>query len=293
MVPKIVQTNLTSEQCRAAVTNMRLALKRYLYRYDLKLKSLILGMSGGFDSTFTAAVARPVCDEVGVTLIGRSLPITTNTTKEKDLAKRAGRAFCHEFKEVDLSEEYWAELKKIEEEEGRVSKLGRGNLKARRRMSYLYNLAGMHNGMVLSTDNFSEYLLGFWTLHGDVGDYGMFQNVWKTELYRMAKTMAYDWINRPDPDLVDLSRAEVLDTAIKAVPTDGLGISNTDMDQIGARDYAEVDQVLSAYLYMNKREAGKQGIDWDRVEGVISMNKYTDYKRENPRNLTRREVFGT
>jgi NAD+ synthase len=292
MVTQTVMTQLTDDECRSAISNMRAFLKLYLQRS--KLKCLVLGMSGGFDSTFTAAVARPVCDELGIPLYGRSLPITSNEPEEIDRAKQAGEIFCHHFKEVDLSEDYLRDLKRIEAEEGLVSKIGRGNLKARKRMSYLYNLAGMHRGMVLSTDNLSEYLLGFWTLHGDVGDYGMFQNVWKTELYQMAGIMIADWytdaLTAIDPYTLK-AKANTLKYTVWAVPTDGLGISNSDMDQIGAQDYAEVDKVLSAYIYMDRKEAGKQGIDWDRLEGVIQMNRRTTYKRENPRNLSRGEVF--
>lgn len=46
-----------------------------------------------------------------------------------------------------------------------------GNIQARLRMIYLYNLASIHKGLVLSTDNQTEYQLGFWTIHGDVGDF--------------------------------------------------------------------------------------------------------------------------
>jgi len=60
-------------------------------------------------------------------------------------------------------------------------------MKARIRMILLYDLAGGNDGMVLSTDNYTEYLLGFWTLHGDVGDFGMIQSLWKTEVYDMVE----------------------------------------------------------------------------------------------------------
>lgn len=55
-----------------------------------------------------------------------------------------------------------------------------GNIQARLRMIYLYNLASIHKGLVMSTDNQTEYQLGFWTIHGDVGDFDPIQDLWKT-----------------------------------------------------------------------------------------------------------------
>lgn len=49
--------------------------------------------------------------------------------------------------------------------------IANGNIQARLRMIYLYNLASIHKGLVMSTDNQTEYQLGFWTIHGDVGDF--------------------------------------------------------------------------------------------------------------------------
>jgi NH3-dependent NAD+ synthetase len=51
-----------------------------------------------------------------------------------------------------------------------------------------YHIARMMKGMVLSTDNLSEYWMAFWTLHGDVGDFGMIQMMLKgLELYDLAR----------------------------------------------------------------------------------------------------------
>ena len=63
-----------------AVHNIQKELKSYLLKS--KLKSLVLGVSGGIDSAITAALARPVCDEIGVTLFCRSITISTNKPDE-------------------------------------------------------------------------------------------------------------------------------------------------------------------------------------------------------------------
>jgi NH3-dependent NAD+ synthetase len=50
-----------------------------------------------------------------------------------------------------------------------------GNIKARLRMITLYHIAQLTGGIVISTDNLSEFWMGFWTLNGDVGDFAIQQ----------------------------------------------------------------------------------------------------------------------
>lgn len=56
-------------------------------------------------------------------------------------------------------------------------------LEPRCRMMYLYDIASIRKGLVMSTDNQTEYQLGFWTIHGDVGDFDPIQDLWKSNLY--------------------------------------------------------------------------------------------------------------
>ncbi len=84
--------------------NIRAELKSYLQTSGLK--SLVLGISGGIDSTLCVALAKPVCDELGVKLIGRSITIESNKDDERHRADLVGNAFCHDYKEVNLTDEY-------------------------------------------------------------------------------------------------------------------------------------------------------------------------------------------
>ena len=174
-----------------ATKNIRKHLKDYVS--DYKLQSLVLGMSGGIDSALCAALARPVCDELGIPLIGRGLPASTNKGEENDRADLTGKAFCRNYQTIDIDKGIDGACYRLKYllpgniyRDGGSNKIRRGNLMARVRMIILYDLAQLSNGIVLSTDNYTEYLLGFWTLHGDVGDYGMIQNLWKTEVYELA-----------------------------------------------------------------------------------------------------------
>lgn len=256
--------------------NLRQDMKDYLQTH--KLQSLVVGLSGGIDSALCAALFSPVCKELGIQMIGRSLAIESNTEAEKVRGRNIGLNFCTDFKEVDLTDLYQASLPYIEEDlEGTPRsaqvRLRRGNLKARLRMIYLFNLAQRHRGMVLSTDNQTEWQLGFWTLHGDVGDYVPLTSLWKIEVYALAKQLL--------TELHSDAAREALQACIDAVPTDGLGISASDVEQLGARDYHEVDDTLIAFLHRGEI----------KNETVVSRHKSSHYKRANPVMVPREVVF--
>jgi len=250
-------------------------------------KALVIGLSGGVDSTVTAALARRVCDRLGVELIGAVLPTNNNKTSETSLGKLAADAFCDRhfvYNLNDIAKKFYIMLT-----EGKQSSLDDkgaptlegmhrlkvrfGNMTARSRMIVLYDIANENEGMVLSTDNLSELLLGFWTLHGDVGDFGMIQNLWKTEIYGLA-----DWLFTEELAMDHSLRAEALFQSARAVPTDGLGVSESDMDQIGAKDYEEVDRRLMDFIKGNATKLDHP---------VISRHLSSAFKRENPYNLPR------
>ncbi len=256
-------------------SNIRAELKSYLQNSGLK--ALVLGISGGIDSTLCVALAAPVCEELGVELIGRSITIETNTQDEIDRGRLVGEVFCTDFEEIDLTAEYSIMKAGIDGREGtlgddRADKIRLGNVKARLRMIYLYNIAQLKGGMVLSTDNFTELLLGFWTLHGDVGDYGMVQNLWKMEVYELSTWLA---VNEGNED----AHKAIMD-CVDATPTDGLGITSSDVEQLDAKNYAEVDAILKAEL----ADPGSQ-------DHTVSKRYYgTEFKRSNPFNLPREVV---
>ena len=126
--------------------------------------------------------------------------------------------------------------------------IANGNLQARCRMMYLYDIASRHKGLVMSTDNQTEYQLGFWTIHGDVGDFDPIQDLWKTEVYELAKWISNRYKNIEHHHTIMTgagSKSDAIELSIALTPTDGLGISNSDLEQIGAKDYDTVDDILS------------------------------------------------
>lgn len=219
------------------------------------LKAMILGISGGIDSAVVAAICHEVSKNTGIPLIGRSLPIK-NKSDEFDVSKLVGEAFCDDFDVIKIDELYRVTIEFIEVMEQLSMNeypIASGNVQARTRMWYLYNLASIHKGLVMSTDNQTEYQLGFWTIHGDVGDFDPIQGLWKTEVYGLANWLvSYYRSNKgsyvPSDNTAERDkRWDMEDALIKSIaltPTDGLGISNSDLDQIGAKSYYDVDRVL-------------------------------------------------
>lgn len=280
---------------------------QYLLKHK-SIKSLIIGVSGGIDSAVTCMLARAACDQLTdrkVVLIGRSIAIESNTSDEIDRSKGVGKAFCDFFKHIDLTAT-WQNLANTIESGLSTSlpnfidsnsKVRAGNIKARLRMMYLYNLASGNDGMVLSTDNLTEYMLGFWTLHGDVGDFGLIQNLWKTEVYGLTEW----WVNNLSTDENVMSMVR----CTEAVPTDGLGITDSDLEQLlpsgypihgglitecadsinHLQGYRQVDNTLIDYLSMGSpHPLPKSFISHD---SVITRHLRTQFKRDNPVSIDR------
>lgn len=240
------------------------------------LKAMVLGISGGIDSTVVAAICHEVSKKTDIPLIGRSLPIK-NKEDEFSVSELVGEAFCDEFKVFNLSNSYkaslfdlcadaglikdckgydWYWVSDLEELTGRTP-IANGNLQARCRMKHLYDIASIRKGLVMSTDNQTEYQLGFWTIHGDVGDFDPIQDLWKTEVYGLAnylrdryKSKALEALHNDYKETCDKYRAMsyAVYSSCKLIPTDGLGISNSDLEQIGAKDYDTVDDILSRFI---------------------------------------------
>lgn len=262
------------------LSNIHRELSSYLTAYP-QLKSLVVGISGGIDSGLTAALASRVTREKGLKLIGRSITIASNKPEEIARARAVGDNFIDDFREADLTDHLEAVARTVMEDYDTADptetkfKIRLGNVKARIRMLYLYDQAGKNSGMVLSTDNLTEMLLGFWTLHGDVGDFGILQNLWKSEVYKLAETLAQE---------LPQKQAEALSACIDAVPTDGLGITDTDLDQIGGSSYAQVDKILQALT-----EGSDPGND-EVAQKVRKRHKNSAYKRNNPYNIPRKQI---
>jgi NAD+ synthetase len=292
--------------CDNVIDYLRNELRIYIKCNNLN--ALVLGVSGGADSALVAALAEPICSELGIPLIGRSIPIQSNKPEEIERANMVGNAFCHDYKEVDLTHVYMNMINDGMDEANAThnldthnDKIRRGNIKARIRMMYLYNIASAKKGLVLSTDNYTELMVGFWTLHGDVGDYGMIQQYWKTEVYELMAHLATSYDLR---SIKGTAKADALLACIKAVPTDGLGITSSDLEQLGASTYAEVDKILKTWLtfdpdcfvwddylnYNGRIDDYREFVVYRKTlenHPVVKRYEASMFKRENPFNVKR------
>lgn len=253
------------------------------------LKCMVLGISGGIDSTVVAAICHEVSKKTGIPLIGRSLPTKYNKEGETTTADLVGKAFCNNYKEVNIHGLYNRMLYLIGETENSCLDLSgntmyeivgefpkqqtlvaNGNIQARLRMIYLYNLASIHRGLVMDTDNLTENNLGYFTIHGDVGDFNPIGGLWKTEVFELAEwLLSYYSFQLPhnmyEATAEQLEKAgkvfqqgKAIKESLKLKPTAGLGITDSDLDEIGADSYEQVDYILQEILAWKKFKL-KQG----------------------------------
>lgn len=284
------------------VENSRKWLSKYIQNNHLQ--SIICGISGGIDSTVSCAIASPVCKELNIPLIGRSLPCMTNKECELHTANLVGNAFCTNYKECNIQLMYETCLDELQLHEGQINVLQKGNIKARLRMVYLYNLASIHRGVALDNDNFTEWNLGFWTLKGDEGDINLgLHYLWKTEIYELADYLWRDLCNHDYYETYGLhsKQADAIQASMKLIPTDGNGVSNSDCEQFGLDNYEQVDDVLKTAYYTTYAVGSKEAKDaYTRlidsyneqgVDKVMMLHQNTVYKRkELPIKPTKEEL---
>ena len=214
------------------------------YLNEFGIQSMILGVSGGIDSTVVAAICCEVSKRTGKPLIGLSLMTETNANDETASALFVGNEFCTHYSITHMQKEYETLSRLFEDISGPNTNLTNGNIKARMRMMILFDASAKEKGIVMGCSNLSEMLLGFFTRGADdLSGLAPICGLWKHEVYGLAH-----WIkDNIYPESIALEKS------IALTPTDGNGVlAGGDLAQIApGATYEIVDDILMRYVYAN------------------------------------------
>ena len=198
----------------------------YLNSMPKKAESLVIGISGGIDSSVSSTLSAMT----GLKTIVLSMPIKQKDTQH-DLSLRHQEWLKKNFKNVQgHTLELDSLFKTFENTLGKFDSMhGMANSRARLRMTTLYQVAAANNGIVVGTGNkVEDFGVGFYTKYGDGGvDISPIADCNKTEVWELGREL------------------KILDDIINAAPTDGLwDDGRTDEGQLGL-SYKEIEEAMN------------------------------------------------
>ncbi len=231
-------------------------------------KKVLIGLSGGIDSSVVACIAVHALGAENV--LGVSMPGPFSSAGSKNdaaaLAKNLGIQFIT-LPITDVFEEYKLALAPAFGE--RPVDVTEENIQARIRGNYLMALSNKFGSMVLSTGNKSELAVGYCTLYGDMaGGLAVISDVPKLMVYELA-----NWINR-ERELIPLS-------TIEKPPSAELRPDQKDEDSLPPYDV--LDRILKAYiedLHSPQEIADHYGFDLKLVREIALLVDRNEYKRK-------------
>lgn len=228
------------------------------YVKDNQLKCLVLGISGGLDSAVVAALGlRAIALLKSEGYICRYsfkfLDIESDPIDRKKARELAGKLDFN-LEEEYLTPWYWACPNRILNPQTHAERVFNGNIKCRLRMINLMGKAQITEGAVLDTDDLSEYVMGFFTKHGDVGDIKIIQNLTKDEVRDLAEYLG------------------IPKSIVTSAPGDGLGITATNQAQDQLKiPYLKIDYLISRMIYHGfKINGDKDQPSYDYFKKLIS-----------------------
>ena len=232
---------------------------------EAKTDGIVVGLSGGIDSTLIAYLA---CEAVGKeNVFGIIMPSTTTPTEDKIHGISIAQALGIDYNEIAIDSilNEFLFITQLEEDN-----LAIGNLKARIRMSIIYFYANQKKYLVSGTGNKSEILIGYFTKHGDGAcDIEPIGDLYKTDVFKLSRYMGVpeDIIDKP--------------------PRAGLWNNQTDEAEIGM-SYDLIDQILYQYCEKSKKDKEISEMleipvdDVDMIIDKINRNKHKSKVPESP-----------
>ena len=208
-------------------------IKTYVDQMPNKAQSLVIGISGGIDSSVSSTLSAMT----GVKTIVLTMPIKQKENQH-DLSLKHQQWLVKNFKNVEahtlsldkLFETFSTTLNKFDNEHGFA------NSRARLRMTTLYQVAAANKGIVVGTGNkVEDFGVGFYTKYGDGGvDISPIADCNKTEVWELGKELG------------------ILKEIIDAPPTDGLwDDGRTDEGQLGL-SYKELEEAMDNENSVNR-----------------------------------------
>ncbi len=213
-------------------------IKDYVEKMPSKAQSLVIGISGGIDSSVSSTLSAMT----GIKTIVLSMPIKQKSSQhdlslkhQEWLVKNFSNVESHTLNLDKLFETFESTLSNFD------SELGMANSRARIRMTTLYQVAATNKGIVVGTGNkVEDFGVGFYTKYGDGGvDISPIADCNKSEVWEIGKSI------------------NILKQIIDATPTDGLwDDGRTDEGQLGLK-YEELEEAMNNVKSINREKYEK------------------------------------
>jgi len=229
---------------------------------------VVIGLSGGIDSTLTLLVAVDALGPERVAAV--TMPSRYSSSGTRDDAKVLAANLGVELLEIPIGRamEAYDELL-AEHFADREPDITEENLQARIRGNLLMALSNKFGWLVLTTGNKSENSVGYSTLYGDsAGGFAVIKDVPKTLVYRLT-----DFRNARDAD------HPVPRSIIDRPPSAELRDDQKDADSLG--DYDTLDAILEGYVEedLDPEQLERMGLPADAIERAVALVDRAEYKR--------------
>jgi len=246
-------------------------------------KGVVIGQSGGIDSSLVSTIAVDAIGKENVTGLFMPSPYTSKESRE-DAYSLAGNLGI-KLIEVHIDgifQSYLGALKK--EFRGLPEDVTEENIQARIRGNILMAFSNKFGWLVLTTGNKSEMSVGYATLYGDMaGGFAVIKDVPKTMVYELCR-----WKNKKK------GKAVIPERVIQKEPSAELKPNQKDRDTLPP--YSLLDPILKAYIEADKgfEEILSLGCDVESAQKVVRMVDTSEYKRRQapPGIKITRRAFG-